>query len=470
MLIRKNTKAFKTILEIFTACQDRADREQLIRLFITKAGNTVHDRINIEGIEDKASLFYELNYQAVMNSLRSSNHQLHESDEAPGVYYFHSTSNKNWHENPFEFDEAVKKEFALLPDLPIVRKKEKVEKTAFPKSKVTAHAPGKKVAEKKSEKVKKETAAAPKRPNQPNYNLKHEIDFDFLDKVIFRQAKLSKKDVLDYYDKIADHILPYLKDRPVSIRLHSDVARTKPFSTVEALQSTGVELPDWLQTTKGTKSKKDGQLLCNDKEHLLFYVNIGCIEFHAGLARTKNLGTPDYLVIFLESSGEGLEKALEILVKSKDIFSGLKLPFHVKTDGTSALHLYISLDGKSDYETSRNVADYLGKLIRIKTKDGASVQGSDDHTYGKVILDYSVNSEGQTLVAPFSLVQGESAVVATPLLMEELEDEIRAEDFTHETIFGRLKEEGDPFVTLNRKKVNATELLKTLEDHYAFLF
>ncbi|HEY0740361.1 MAG TPA: hypothetical protein VGD40_02830, partial [Chryseosolibacter sp.] len=308
MLIRKNTKAFKTILEIFTACQDRADREQLIRLFITKAGNTVHDRISIEGIEDKASLFYELNYQAVMNSLRSPNHQLQESDEAPGVYYFHSTSNKNWDENPFEFDEAVKKEFASLPDLPIVRKKEKVEKTAFPKSKVSVQAPGKKAAEKKSEKPKKEKApAAPKKPEQLDYKLKHEIDFDFLDKVIFRQPKLSKKDVLDYYDKIADYILPYLKDRPVAIRLHSDVARTKPFPTVEALLGTGVELPDWLQTTKGSKGKKGGQLLCNDKEHLLFFVNIGCIEFHAALARTKATETPDYLVIACESSGEGLE-------------------------------------------------------------------------------------------------------------------------------------------------------------------
>jgi hypothetical protein len=69
MIIRKNTKAFKTILEIFMSCQVRPDRVNLIRLFISKAGTTVADPISIEGINGKADVFYDLNYQAVLNSL-----------------------------------------------------------------------------------------------------------------------------------------------------------------------------------------------------------------------------------------------------------------------------------------------------------------------------------------------------------------------------------------------------------------
>src|SRR5687767_6159000 len=136
MLIRKNTKPFKTILEIVTACQDRPDREQLIRLYITKAGDTVRDRISVEGIQGEAGLFYEMNYQAVLGNLKSSNHQLLQSDEIPGIYFFHSSSNKVWDETPFEFDEAVKKEFGSLPELPILRKKEKAGKFVFPAPKV----------------------------------------------------------------------------------------------------------------------------------------------------------------------------------------------------------------------------------------------------------------------------------------------------------------------------------------------
>ena len=118
MLLRKNTKAFKTILEIIRACRDRPDREALIRLYITRAGDTVKERISVEGIQGEAALFYEMGYQAVLGNLMSSNHQLHHSDELPGLYFFHSSSNKVWDETPFEFDEAVKKEFASLPELP----------------------------------------------------------------------------------------------------------------------------------------------------------------------------------------------------------------------------------------------------------------------------------------------------------------------------------------------------------------
>lgn len=96
MLIRKNTKAFKTIAEIILACQQRVDREKFIRLYITKAGHTVHDRISVEGIQGDAALFYEMNYQSVLNNLQSSNHQLHASDEIPGIYFFRSASNKTF--------------------------------------------------------------------------------------------------------------------------------------------------------------------------------------------------------------------------------------------------------------------------------------------------------------------------------------------------------------------------------------
>ena len=132
MLIRKNTKAYKSILEIINGCRDRPDREELIRLYITKAGDTIKERISIEGIQGGAGLFYEMNYQGVLGNLKSSNHQLHQSEEVPGLYFFHSSSNKVWDETPFEFDEAIGKLFSSVAELPALRRKEKVQKFEFP--------------------------------------------------------------------------------------------------------------------------------------------------------------------------------------------------------------------------------------------------------------------------------------------------------------------------------------------------
>src|SRR5688572_25133516 len=188
MLIRKNTKAFKTILEIITACQSRADREKLIRLYITKAGHSVKDRISVEGIQGDAALFYELNYHAVLSNLQSSDRQLNQSDDVPGIFFFHSTSNKAWDETPFEFDEAIKKEFASLPDLPVVRKKEKTEKFVFPTPNgKTESRPIKESRSIKSDKVetKKAVKVIDKGPRQPDYKLKHKIQFTNLEKIVF---------------------------------------------------------------------------------------------------------------------------------------------------------------------------------------------------------------------------------------------------------------------------------------------
>lgn len=466
MLIRKNTKTFKTILEIVTACQSRSDREKLVRLYITRAGHTIEDRISIEGIQDDAQVFYEMNYQTVLTYLNSSNHQLHQRDDTPGIYFFRSTSNKVWDEAPFEFDEAVKKEFAALPDLPVVRKKGKAEKFVLPVSKTKPKSKGKK---EKAPTIKP-AKVWDDEPRQPNYKLKHKIQFTDLDKVIFRQPKMSKNDVLDYYNKIADYILPYLKDRILSARLHSDRGDRNGDMTLEELfdEKSNARL-DWIQMAASSKVKTQKQLpLCNDRDHLLFYTEMGYIEFDSGLSRMKSIDAPDFLVIAIDSRDPELTKVKEVALAAKEILTGLQLPSFIKTDGISALHVYLPLDSKGKFETAKNAAEYICKLIRLKVPAIMAMEGSDDD-YGKVYLNFSLNEKGKSLIAPYSLLPGQSAVIATPLRWQEIDDKLRPEDFNPEVILQRLKR-GDPFEDMFRKKVSANALLKRLEENYSFLF
>lgn len=473
MLIRKNTKAYKTIVAIITDCQNRADRERLIRLYITKAGHSINDRISVEGIQGEAGLFYEMNYQAVLNNLKSSNHQLHQSDEIAGLYFFHSTPNKAWDETPFEFDEAVRDEFASLPELPQVRKKEKAQKFVLPAPKIKTESkaepkPAKKEATKKTDKapvVQREDS------KQPNYKLRHNIHFTGLDKIVFRQPHLTRKDVLDYYNKIAEHLLPYLKDRPQLIRLQGDSAGNPGYTDAEGLAQDGkLELPDWLQTATVTEGRTlKHPLLCNDKEHLLFYAEIGCVGFNPYHARAKSPDSPDYVVIVIDSPEASFTKAIDVALTAREILTGLQLPSLVKTDGMSGLHIYVPLDAKSEFEAARNAGEYICRLIRLKIPDLVTVSGFDTYSYGKVSLDYQVNEAGKSVIAPYSLVPGTTATVATPLLWEEVKGGLRAEDHNHTTIFQRLREEGDPFAALSKKKVNAADLFERLEGNYGFL-
>jgi len=435
MQIRRNTRAFKSILEIVTSCRDRADRQDLIRLYITRAGQRIADRIAIEGTKSEAAFFYDLGYQAILNNLNSSNHQLYQSDDVPGIYYFHSTISKDWDEAPFEFDTRVKEEFSSLPELPATREKGKEKEFVLPTQ-------TSKTETGKAKPAKKEAAPAPGKatmfinrgPKQPDYKLKHEIGFSDLDRLAFRNPSVTKKDVLDYYDRISEYILPYLKDRA------HDVVPKKEIS----------DTPSWLKET------------VNDREHLLFYVEQGATEFRISTSRRDN---PDYSIIVIESGSE-FTKAIDVANYAKPIFDGLKLPSFVKTDGVSGLHVYIPLDGESDIETSKNFSEYICKLIRLKVPDLVTFDGA----YGKVTLGYDLNEEGKTIVAPYSLVSNTAALVATPLSWDEIEEGLKPEDFNYESVMSRLKKVGDPMEGFLKKKVNAGEMVERMEENYGFLF
>ena len=203
--------------------------------------------------------------------------------------------------------------------------------------------------------------------------------------------------------------MPYLKDRPLWTRLQSGKGQAPVELSVEELFNEDTEqLPDWIQSTMVSKGKeKKKMLLCNDKEHLLFYVEMGCVEFCPYHSRTKSIDSPDYIVLALDSPDAELEKATDVISAVSVVLKGLQLPSFLKTDGMSGLHVYIPLDSKSTFDTTRKVAEYIAKLIALKMPDRISLNGTDDYVYGRVSLDPSINRKGASVVAPYSLVASE---------------------------------------------------------------
>jgi bifunctional non-homologous end joining protein LigD len=108
-------------------------------------------------------------------------------------------------------------------------------------------------------------------------------------------------------------------------------------------------------------------------------------------------------------------------------------------------------------------------LIRLKVPDLVTLKERKNAAYGKVSLDYQFNDPGKSVVAPYSLV-AQAARVATPLSWDEVKEGLKAEAFDHEVIFKRLKEKGDPFEKLFKKKANAEAVLQKMEENYSFLF
>jgi DNA primase len=477
MLIRKNTKAFKSILEIITACQTRADREKLVRLYITKAGHSVNDRISVEGIEGESGLFYEMNYQTVLNSLTSSQHQLHSSDEIPGIYFFRSTTNKTWDETPFEFDPDIGNEFESLPELPLTRKKEKAKKFSLPapgvksetrpekRLKVNTQREEKPLTPKTAKVLPRQEKVPENKPVRHSYKLRHTIEFTDMDKVFFRQANLNKRHVLDYYYNVSEYLLPWLKERAISVIRFDKLKSLVPLSISSISNNDEESTPSWLNG-----SKENGHVLfCNDVEHLMYYVDRGCVQFNSGHSKVKRSGSPDYIVIAIESPDHEISRAVDVALAMNEILVALKLQSLVKLGEPSLLHVYIPLDAKDDFDTVSKVAHLICKLVTLKLPKLVAIKGQAEE-YGKVIIDPSANNGHAHTVAPYSLVAGQVPVVAVPLSWEELSEDLAPEDFNNEGILKRLKKTGDPFESFFSKKINAGSLLARLDEHYGFLF
>ncbi|HLT80572.1 MAG TPA: hypothetical protein VKZ86_06040 [Cyclobacteriaceae bacterium] len=458
MQIRKNTKAHKSILRIVEDSLGRPDREKHIRLYITRAGHTVKERISIEGVEGESDLLYDMTYQTVLNNLKSSNHQLHHSEELPGLYYFHSSSNKEWDETPFEFDEAVLKLFPDLPEPPTTRKKGKVEKYTLPTAPKTAAKTAKKPQKKSSEKKR---SPAKKEEKQPNYRLKHKITFTALGTVVFRRPPTSRRDIFDYYDKVADRLLPYLKDRPVTLLRPAGDGRVREYTTASSLTDDKLALPGWIKTT----GKNNEQLLlCNDRDHLFFYLEAGVVAFAPRLATIKYPDRADYFIVTLGDNTEWARVA-EAAQAMKTILDGLKLPSTIKTDGASGLHVDVPLDGKRDFQTAHDAAGFICRLLKLKAPDLIALSDGDNG-YRKVLVDYSLNEKTGAALAPYSLA-GTHPGVAVPLSWNDIKPDLQSDQFTLESIMkaGRIS----PPKQSTSGKADARALLDRLTTQYGFL-
>lgn len=268
--------------------------------------------------------------------------------------------------------------------------------------------------------------------------------FTNLDKIYWPDEGYTKGDHIDYYEKISDYILPYLKDRPESLNRHPEGIYGESFYH----KNMDNKVPGWVETFP-IKSEEDERvknyLLCQNKETLLYMANLGCIEINPWNSRINNLNFPDYIVIDLDPEGISFSFVVEATKAIKDVLDELKLLGLPKTSGATGMHVYVPLGAKYDYEQSRNFAKLIAVLAHNKTKDFTSLERSPSKRQKKVYFDYLQNVKGQTLAAPYSLRPRKGAPVSTPLAWEELNSKIQPQDYNLETIFNRLKKYGDLF-------------------------
>jgi len=286
-----------------------------------------------------------------------------------------------------------------------------------------------------------------------------------LNKVYFPESGYTKRDLLAYYYRVADFILPFLRDRALVLRRYPDGIKGQAFFQKDLREG----VPDWFVTvpleSEGV-GKEIHYATANDRASLLFLTGLGCIDHNPWSSRLGDLDHPDYFFFDLDPS-DGTEFSVVVTIAKAlhEELRGLRLASFLKTSGATGIHIYIPVEPVYTYEQLRTFGEIIAHTVATKHPNLVTNERSvAKRPAGRVLIDVQQNAHGRPLAAPYAVRAFPKAPVSAPVLPRELRPSLRPESLNIKTVFSRLKEKGDlwaDFWKSRQRLEQAIELLSS---------
>jgi bifunctional non-homologous end joining protein LigD len=286
-----------------------------------------------------------------------------------------------------------------------------------------------------------------------------------LNKVYFPESGYTKRDLVAYYYRMADYLLPFLKDRPLVLRRYPDGIKGQMFFQKDMRE--GLGLPDWFQTVaidSETRGQQIHYALANDRASLLYLTGLGCIDHNPWSSRVSDLEHPDYFFFDLDPS-EGTEFSVVVKMAKAlhEKLEELKLNVFVKTSGATGMHLYLPVEPVYSYEQLRTFAEIVARMV---TAEHPSLVTNErtvaKRPAGRVLIDVQQNAQGRPLATAYVVRAFPKAPVSTPLQPAELRTNLKAEKLNIKTLPDRLKENGDLWATFWKRSQRLEDAIQRL--------
>lgn len=256
------------------------------------------------------------------------------------------------------------------------------------------------------------------------------VEISHPEKVLFPKKKITKAEVAQYYETVAEKMLPYLKDRPLSLVRFPSGIKKKGFFQKNASDY----FPDFIKRVEiETEEGTNIQIVCNNKKSLIYLANQNTVEFHIWLSRKDMLRKPDKVVFDLDPPKNSFDRVREGAGILREYLNQKNLDPHLMTTGKNGLHVYYSIRRGKDFDdVKEQVRENAEELVQLHP-DLFTTRIRKNQREGKIFLDYLRNEYAQTAVCPYSLRANEAAGVATPLEWEDLENLKSADAFNYST-------------------------------------
>ncbi|MGE7624537.1 DNA ligase D [Viridibacillus sp. NPDC096237] len=279
------------------------------------------------------------------------------------------------------------------------------------------------------------------------------------DKPIWPARNILKEDYLLYLQQVAPYMLPFLRDRNLTVIRFPHGATGESFYQKSSPENT----PDFVTT------KQIGDtnfIICNNIEALLWLGNQLALEFHIPF-QTIHTNKPTEIVFDLDPpSVNEFHLAVRAALHMKVIFDQFQLRSYVKTSGGKGMQIYIPLPKDTfTYEETGIFTKFVCDFIIEQDPQWFTTERLKKNRNNKLYLDYVQHREGKTIIAPYSPRGNEKGLIATPLLWDELNENLNPGIFTITAVLERIKKMGNPFQTFqqNENEQKFTDVLKQLQ-------
>ncbi len=264
-----------------------------------------------------------------------------------------------------------------------------------------------------------------------------------LDKVLWPADGITKRDMIEYYVRMAPYMLPYLRDRPLSMQVFPDGIEGKSFWRKDK----PAHAPAWMESWTYHGEKTKTYIVVNEVATLAWVANAGVIDLHPWHSRFDAPNEPDWAVFDLDPFEPAtFQEVVDIAKLVKAALDHYGMHGVVKTSGQTGLQIYVPVRRGPEYSAVRHWVEEVGRAIDQAAPGRVSWEWSVAKRTGRIRIDYTQNIINKTLAAPYSLRPAPGAPVSTPIAWDELDDpDLRPDRWNIATIAQRVAAKGDLF-------------------------
>lgn len=329
---------------------------------------------------------------------------------------------------------------------------------------MNAAKPVKKAAIKKiSAKPKKEKPVNPAKENILTFG-RIKVKITNLSKLYFPDEEITKGDVIEYYQSISKYILPFLKNRPQSLKRNPNGITDNGFFHKDA----GDEAPSFVKSKaiySESTNKDIDYIICNNAATLAYLNNLGCIEINPWHSTIQKLDKPDYLIIDIDPSEKNtFDQVIETAIVIRDIFKRIGVESYCKISGATGLHVYVPTQKKYTYDQLKDFSHMICIMAQEELPGFTSLERNLKKRGNNMIyLDHLQNRKGQTISSVYSLRPKAGATVSMPLKWTEVKPGLTPADFTINNALKRIEKNKNLFLPVLGKGIDLAKCLRLID-------